>query len=101
MISNKPQYGNQANQKILEITDDHSLTQVNQQPTRYNHILDLVMTTNPSIVIDTQAHPGMSDHFIIISSLKVQPLRSKTEPRTFYQFLRANFPALQEDLANT
>ena len=59
------------------------------------------MTTNPSMVIDTQVHPGMSDHFIIISALKVRPLRSKTKPRTFYQFRRANFTALQEDLANT
>ena len=84
MISNKPQYGNQINKKVLEITAAYSLTKVNQQPTRYNHIHDLVKPTNPSMVIDTQLHPGMSDHFIIISSLKVRPLRSKTKPRKFY-----------------
>jgi hypothetical protein len=66
-VNTNPQYGKALNDKMVEITNNSDLTQVINVPTRRQNILDLLMTTNPSLISNTEVHPGMSDHEIVIA----------------------------------
>ena len=48
--------------KMEGIMDEFSLTQVVEEPTRHNNILDLVFTTHADLIEGTYVLPGMSDH---------------------------------------
>ena len=50
-----PAYCTEVNTKLLDIINDHSMSQHTKQPTRKGNILDLVLTTNPNIV---EERPG-------------------------------------------
>ena len=93
-----PQYSAILNQQAIDMFADHCLTQLNTKPTRYNHVLDLVFTTSPNTVVDVQVHPGMSDHDIVMTYLKVYPRRSRNPIRTYLQYRKADFESLRKDL---
>ena len=46
-IKDTPSYGSQVNERLIELCDTLGLTQVVQQPTRENNILDLFLVTSP------------------------------------------------------
>ena len=46
-MKTNPQYGNQMNSKLVEITTENDLTQIVSEPTRGNNILDLMFTNDP------------------------------------------------------
>ena len=46
-IKDTPSYGAQVNERLIELCDTLGLTQVVQQPTRENNILDLFLVTSP------------------------------------------------------
>jgi len=50
MVSS-PSYGNSVNSTFLEILDDFNLNQLVMEPTRENHILDLILTSQPQIYL--------------------------------------------------
>ena len=50
----------------------NSLSQHSNQPTRGTNILDLVLTTNPSLINDIQVKEGISDHDIVIIYLDLK-----------------------------
>ena len=45
-----PAYCTEVNTKLLDVINDHPMSQHMKQPTRKGNILDLVLTTNPNIV---------------------------------------------------
>ena len=51
--------------KLMEITSSFQLTQIHEQPTREDNLLDIVLTTNPSLVKTSKNTPGISDHEMI------------------------------------
>lgn len=56
---------------FINILFDNNLTQVVKDPTRENHILDLFLTNNPSIVNRANVIPGISDHdAVLVNSTK-------------------------------
>ena len=61
LISN-PTYGSVLNNTFLNILDDFSLEQLILSPTRGNHILDLILTSQPGLFTDVTIVPGLSDH---------------------------------------
>ena len=77
-IQPNPEYGYALNQCLVNIINDHDLTQVNKSPTRLNAMLDLVFTTNPDLVSEVRVETGMSDHDIIITEVNMKmKLRKK------------------------
>ena len=65
-IKRNPQYANEISKKMPGIMDEFSLTQVVDEPTRHNSILDLVFTTHPDLIEGTYVVPGMSDHSAVV-----------------------------------
>ena len=47
---------------LLDICSDMGLTQMNNQPTRKENILDLYFTNSPTLVRHMERIPGIGDH---------------------------------------
>lgn len=76
------------------------LKQVHEKATRENNILDLVFTTNPSLVKTSTNIPGISDHAIIITDTEIKPHYHKSTPRKVYIWPKANWEDINKDLDN-
>ena len=46
----------------MDIVNNHSLTQVVQEPTHGKNTLDLIFTTSPDLMDEIQTTPGISNH---------------------------------------
>ena len=68
-------------QALIDITTEHGLTQVHNQPTRQDNILDLVFTNNPSLVKSSTSVPGISDHAMVVTDCDIKPVYNKQNPR--------------------
>ena len=60
-------------QQLIETTTSASLTQIHNQPTRADNMLDLVFTSNPSHIKTSVSVPGISDHDIVITDMEIKP----------------------------
>ena len=87
--------------KMLGITDEFNLTQVVQEPTRHNNILDLVFTTHPDLIEGTYVVPGRSDHSAVICDINFKTKPPLNPPRSVYLYKHADMGGLQEQLWNS
>ena len=71
--------------KLLEITNDFGLQNMVNDPTciASGNILDLILTSNLSIIINTHTTPGMSDHESVTFNVNLNPVRNKKPPTKF------------------
>ena len=75
----------QIQQDLIDLTAAAQLTQIHDEPTRGDNTLDLVFTTNPSLLKSTASVPGISDHEAVVT----QPQRVRSKPRRRYSYSRA------------
>ena len=75
-------------QTLIDISIEQGLTQVHDQPTRQENILDLVFKGNPSLVKHSQSIPGNSEHAMVVTDSGVKPVCNKQKPRKVYLFSR-------------
>ena len=54
-----------------EILDDNGLTQIVEEPTRLNNILDLILTNCPNQISRTHIISGISDHNVVHTELDI------------------------------
>ena len=85
-------------ESIVDITSNALLSQIHDQPTRYSNTIDLVFTSNPSLLKSTSSIPGISDHSIVVSDFDTRPCTKKEKPRKFYKFKEANWENIQKDM---
>ena len=93
-----PAYGTEVNNKLLDIVNNHFLTQHVKQPTRGHNILDLVFTTNPNVVADLKIQSGMSDHDAVIFDINLKPSTNRKQPRKVFIFKKGNMEVVRNDL---
>ena len=84
----------EVNIKLLNIVNNHFLTQHVRQSTRGHNILDLVFTINPDKVTDLK----MSDHDAIIFDINLKPSTNRKQPRKVFMFKKGNMEAVRNDL---
>ena len=77
-------------QALIDITNEHGLKQVHNQPTRQDNILDLVFTNNPSLVKSSTSVPEINDHAMVVTDCDIKPVYNKQKPRKVYLFSKAN-----------
>ena len=82
-------------QALIDISIDFNLTQVHEKPTREDNLLDLVFTTNPSLVKPSSNAPGISDHDIVVVDSDTKPFYSKQKPRKCFLFSKVNWDELK------
>ena len=87
--------------KMIGIMDEFNLTQVVQEPTPQNNILDLVLTTHPDLIEGTYVVPGMNDHNAVICDINFKTKPSLNPPRSVYLYKRTDMGGLQEQLRNS
>ena len=71
---------------LINLASEAQLTQVHNEPTRGNNILDLVFTSNPSLCKNSQTVPGISDHHALVTDFDIVPQRIKQKKRKHYNF---------------
>jgi hypothetical protein len=74
------------------------MTQVHNEPTRQNNLLDLIFTMNPSLIKSSTNIPGISDYAIIITDMETKPHYQTTTLRKRYLYSKANWNKVKEDL---
>ena len=69
--------------KLLEIINKFGLQNMLNNPTRIDsgNILDLILTSNPSIIVNTHTTPGMSDLEAVTFNINLNPIRNRKPPQ--------------------
>ena len=71
-------------QNLLDILNDHNLTQVIDKPTRNDRTLDHLCMSNPSFINRIETLPPMGDHDIIFSEINLSLPKIKQKPHKVY-----------------
>ena len=90
--------------EFQELIYDFFLQQVNFFPTRFNNILDLVLTNNSECVIDLSCTSPtsvdmFSDHKLLFFDFQVHAKLSPRECRTVFHYCQADWKNLHNDLS--
>ena len=85
-------------EQFLTILKDSNLTQLIDEPTRGENILDLIFTTNPTLLHSSQVLPGISDHDIASVEVGIRPHIPKQEPRKILLYKRADWDGFREEM---
>ncbi len=94
------QYPKEMSRQYLDLTSSCSLEQIVNTPTRGNNILDVFMTSHPSLISKCKTMPGIGDHDVIIIDSKTSAHRQKPPRRTIHLWNKANLPALHEEASS-
>ena len=81
--------------------NNYGFEQFVTQPTREDHLLDLVLTTDPNIIEIVQEVPGISDHEAIICQLVLYVDKPTSDNlRKVYQYHKADINGIDEEPSN-
>ena len=98
MTVNKGAADTEVQQAILDLSIEHGLTQVNNQPTRDHSMLDLVFPNNPTTVMTSTSVPAISDHAMVVTDIDIIPQYIKQKPRWFYIFSKTNWENIHTEM---
>lgn len=86
--------------KLCNILNEHCLEQMNRQPTRQGRLLDLFITSHPSLVQKCYTCPpiGLADHDVLAVNTLLRPTPQKKLTRTVYDYKKANWDSIQSSL---
>jgi hypothetical protein len=82
-------------EELVNISVSHQLVQMQETPTRLDSVLDLVITSNSSLVKSSTTVPGISDHDIVVVDSDTKPHYNRQKPRKTYYFNRSNWQDLR------
>jgi len=100
------EYTNQspASDGLLEIIDDHDMSQHVKEPTRRDrntqNILDLILSNNSNIIENVSVVPGISDHDIVLFIVNTFCRRRKNAKRKIDIRKKADATRIKEELTN-
>jgi hypothetical protein len=87
-------------QSLLDMSVQHNLTQIHETPTKEGNLLDLVFTTNPSLIRSSTNVPGISDHDMVVTDSYIKPYVVKKPSRKCYRFDKAKWDDITKDLSD-
>ena len=76
--------------------NEYSLSQMVKEPTRGENILDLFLTSNPTLVDSVSIIPGLSDHNIVSCVVDISPKLVKQSRRKTFLYRRADWCSFRE-----
>jgi hypothetical protein len=83
---------------VMEVVTSYSMVQIHEQPTRGNNLLDIVLTTNSSLLKSSNNSLEISSHDMVVTDCDTQPYYQCKRPRRCYIYSKANWDKLHEDL---
>ena len=88
---------------FLDTINDFALTQVVELPTRKSSILDLFLTTNPSLVNRVTSAPPLSaeaDYDVTFVDVNTRAFIPKCTPTPRFQYKKADSDSMRDQLQN-
>ena len=85
-------------QLLLDIIQDHGLSQMVLEPTRSDNILDLFFTSVPTLIEKIQIIPGLSDHDVVVIQTKMRISATKQTNRRIPLYNKANWEAMRNEI---
>ena len=80
--------------RLIDISNENSLVQLQEQPTRGNNILDLTFVTNDSLIRNLNNIPGIADHEAVIIDSYIRPSYCIQKRRKCFIFKKADWDSL-------
>ena len=65
----------------MEILDDYNLVQIVTEPIILRNVLDLILTSNPTLVSKVECQPGLSDHGIVLAEVAIKSTQAKQKQK--------------------
>ena len=89
-------------EQFLNFTNEFGLSQHSLEVTREisNKTLDLLLTNIPGLVQECTSKPGMSDHSLVLATLKLKPSKIKRPQRKINLYHKADWKEIKKDLTN-
>ena len=84
--------------ECLEAFNDCLLEQMVTSPTRGKNMLDLFLTSNPTLIEKVSVLPGLSDHDIVMAEVNAKPTVMKQVPRNILLCKKADWDQLKESM---
>ena len=79
MTVNQDAQDKEIQRAVMEVVTANSMVQIHEQPTRGNNLLDIVLTTNSSLIKSSNNAQGIYDHEIVVTDCHTKPYyQSKT-----------------------
>ena len=88
---------------LIDLMNDLALTQVVDHPTRKDSILDLFLTSNPTLVNRFTTTPPLTakaDHDIVFIDLNTRPHLPQQSPNTRYLYNKADREGMKKKMAS-
>ena len=85
-------------QLLLDIIQDHGLSQMVLEPTCSDNILDLFFTSVPTLIEKIQIIPGLSDHDVVVVQTKMRISATKQTNRRIPLYNKANWEAMRNEI---
>ena len=82
---------------LIDIMNDHGLEQLVHFPTREQNTLDLLLTSLPGQIHDIHSPDKLSDHNIVVGTLKVVIPPIKKHRRKVYLFQKCDYESMRKD----
>eukprot|EP00058_Branchiostoma_floridae_P016690 XP_002602178.1 hypothetical protein BRAFLDRAFT_76866 [Branchiostoma floridae] len=84
-------------ERLISIFNNNRVSQMQREPTRFGRLLDLFVTSKPSLVKTMSTLPGIAyDHDVIVADCDIIPAYTKKAPRKIYIFSKANWDNIRE-----
>lgn len=100
-VNQRPILFDQLNIKIYELLNDLFLTQMNNQVTRNDKILDLVLTSAPDLITDLSTCDLIhSDHLSVTFTINLNHGSVAPRSKLVFDYKKANFDELKKTLSN-
>ena len=74
------------------------LVQIITEPTRGQNTLDLIITSNPTLVINQGVFPGISDHEASYANFNMKTAKNQQNPRQIPFYKKANWESLKHHM---
>ena len=88
---------------LISMASNNGLTQVVDEPTCGDNVLDLVFTNNPTLVNNSQIMPPLAkqaDHCTVYVDINTKPQICKQPPRKIYQYHKADWSKVKAEPPN-
>ncbi|CAH1273930.1 Hypp5238 [Branchiostoma lanceolatum] len=84
-------------ERLISIFNNNRISQMQREPTRFGRLLDLFVTSKPSLVKSLATLPGIAyDHDVIVADSDIIPAYTKKAPRKIHIFSKANWGKIRE-----
>jgi len=81
---------------FLDLLTNHGFTQMNLQPTRHDHILDIFLTNRPALISGIEVVPGISDHEAVCVTCNLTVKSVRPTKRQIYVWNKADFVSINQ-----